>query len=134
MFQVPQYFNNQVLTINEFLNKTELPSTLSNSGNINLIHALESLVKAPKPLDLYVYYCSVSNKPYTTAISVINYFNRRYRRYKIRYSYEKFYQFYNEFGIQNLVFSESFQNQFFGIQRKEKKIISLSCFDFNLSE
>ena len=135
MFQVPQYFNHHVLIINEFLSKLMIEKNSAyTSRNYNLVNALESLVQSPKPSDLYTYYINLSEKPYITAITVINFFNRRYRKYKIRYSYDKFYQFYNEFGIQNLVFSESFQNQLFGNQRKEKKIISLSCFDFNLSE
>jgi len=134
MFQMPQYFTNEVLIINEFLKKSGGIINLNYPEKYNLKAALEALIENPASPEIHTYHVSLSQKPYTSAITVINFFNRRYRRYKIRYSYDKFYQLYSDFDIHNLVFSESFQNQLFGNQRKEKKIMSLSCFNFNLTD
>lgn len=134
MFQVPQYFNNQVLIINEFLKRNEDEKYVKLLNRYSLTSALEALNQNSSSEELQAYHLSLSEKPYVTAITVIRFFGRRYRRFKIRYSFDEFFNFYQDYGVHNLLFSESFHNQLFGNLKKEKKVTSLSCFNFNLSE
>ena len=133
-FQVPQYFNTQVLLITEFLKKNSDQKLIRASKKINLKVALESIIEDETSNQIYVYHKNLSECPYTTAIKVIRFFGRKYRRFKIRYNYEAFFNAYQDYGVFHILFSESFHNQLFGNLKKEKKLTSLSCFNFNLSE
>ncbi|CAI2378030.1 unnamed protein product [Moneuplotes crassus] len=133
-FQVPQYFSTQVLLITEFLKKNEDKKLVRLSRRTDLQSALESLILDENSSQIYVYNLHLSERPSSTAIKVIRFFGRRYRRFKIRYDYEAFFNFYQDYGVFHILFSESFQNQLFGNLKKEKKLTSLSCFNFNLSE
>ena len=134
VFQVPQYFNSQVLIINEFLKSNEDKKYVRLSNKISLTSALECLTDNNSLDELHAYHLSLSEKPYVTAITVIRFFGRRYRRFRIRYNFDEFFNKYQEFGVYNLLFSEHFHNQLFGNLKKEKKITSLSCFNFNLTD
>jgi hypothetical protein len=146
-FQVPQYFNTQVLLITEFLKNSDDKKLVRLTNKYNLKSALESLLDdkinslddhdvlfSSRSEQLHAYHISLSEKPYKTAISVIRFLGFRYRRFKIRYDYEEFFKNYEEYGVYNILFSDSFHNQLFGNLRKEKHLTSLSCFNFNLSE
>ena len=133
-FQVPQYFNTQVLLITEFLKKDDDKKLVRLDKKHNLESALESLITDENSNRLNIYHSNLAEKPYTTAIKVIRFFGRRYRRFKIRYDYEAFFNTYQDYGVFNILFSESFHNQLFGNLKKEKKLTSLSWFNFNLSE
>jgi hypothetical protein len=75
---------------------------------------------------MITYYQWLTEKPYVTAITVIRFFGRRYRRFKIRYSFDEFFKSYQDYGVCNILFSESFHNQLFGNLKKQKKMSSLS--------
>ena len=137
MFQVPQYFNNQVLMINHWSKNGSQDVQnryIKLSAKYSLTCALEALNQDSESLQINTYYQSLSEKPYVTAITVIRFFGRRYRRFKIRYSFDEFFHFYQDYGVYNILFSESFHNQLFGNLKKQKRITSLSWFNFNLSE
>lgn len=133
-FQVPQYFNTQVLLITEFLKKDEDKKLIRMKRRTDLQGALESLIEDPNSSQIYVYNLHLAERPSSTAIKVIRFFGRRYRRSKIRYNYESFYNSYQDYGVFHILFSESFHNQLFGNLKKDKKLTSLSCFNFNLSD
>lgn len=126
VFQVPQYFNSQVLIINEFLKSNKNRKYIRLGNKISLSSALESLTDNNNLDELHSYHLSLSEKPYVTAITVIRFFGRRYRRFRIQYNFDEFFNNYQEYGVYNLLFSENFHNQLFGNLKKEKKITSLS--------